>query len=105
MLLVNIQLAPDVISEDGDNPIDRSTTTYFGFKLAPGYELVLSPKAIVGRREDDAIGIDYGGSVGLRCGDATRSWAVHPEVGVFRSEDNDGSLTLVTLGFAISAGN
>jgi hypothetical protein len=84
------------------------TPTFFvGVDVSPEVELVFAPKVfflLPDAKTDDAE-VEFGASVGLRVGDATKTWAVHPELSLFRfSEDGEG-VSFLSFGVGVSAGN
>lgn len=82
-------------------------SVYVGFELSPTVELVVSPKLFMIFPDDDDADsqIEIGGSIGLRFGDASRTWAVHPEVGLIRFSEGDASEEFLMFGIGIAAGN
>ena len=98
-------------AENGDDWEDGTVlitpTVFIGVDLSPSAELVIGPKvfAIFPDAKTEDSEIEFGGSIGVRFHDASRTWAVHPEVSFLRFAEDGESITFLTFGVGVSAGN
>ena len=86
-------------SDAGDGTFVLAPTLYLGFEVTPGTEFVAAPKVFVFLPSGGKSDTEVGGSLGLRIGDGSRSWAFHPEVG-FIHFDQGGSFLMFGVGIA-----
>jgi len=87
-------------SDFGDGTIVLAPTLYLGFEVVPGTELVAAPKLFVFVPNQGETQTEVGGSIGLRIGDGSRSWAVHPELGFIHFDQGGGSFVMFGVGIA-----
>jgi hypothetical protein len=82
-------------------------TMFVGVDLSPTAELVIGPKvfAIFPDAKTEDSEVELGGSVGVRFFDASRTWAIHPEISYLRFAEDGSSISFLTFGVAVSAGN
>ena len=91
-------------SDFEDGTILVTPSLFIGLELSPTVELVISPKVFYIKPDGADAEVELGGSIGVRFGDASRSWAVHPELGIVHFSEGDGESFLM-FGVGISAGN
>ncbi|HEY5934362.1 MAG TPA: hypothetical protein VIU61_07005 [Kofleriaceae bacterium] len=98
-------------AENGDDWEDGTViitpTVFVGVELSPSAELVIAPKVFAffpdAKTEDSEI--EFGGSIGVRFHDASRTWAIQPEVSFLRFAEEGESISFLTFGVGVSAGN
>ncbi|MFN0249794.1 MAG: hypothetical protein ACKV2T_23125 [Kofleriaceae bacterium] len=75
---------------------------YLSVDLSPTVELVSNVRYVVARETGSFRTLTgFGASIGPRFVDETRTWAVQPEVGMLRHEEE----TLLTFGLTLTVGN
>jgi len=98
-------------AETGDDWEDGTVllvpTVFVGIDLSPTTELVFAPKMFAlfpdAKTEDSEV--EFGASVGVRFFDASRTWAIQPEVSYLRFSEDGESISFLTFGIGVSAGN
>jgi hypothetical protein len=98
-------------AETGDDWEDGTVllipTVFVGIDLSPTAELVIAPKVFAlfpdAKTEDSEV--ELGGSVGVRFYDASKTWAIQPEISFLRFSEEGEGISFLTFGIGVSAGN
>ena len=93
--------------EWGEGVLVLTPTVFVGIDLSPAAELVMAPKVFVflpdGKTDDSEV--EVGGSIGVRFSDASKTWAIQPELGLLHISEGDDGASFLTFGLGVSAGN
>ncbi|HEY5946598.1 MAG TPA: hypothetical protein VIV40_13945 [Kofleriaceae bacterium] len=91
----------------GNGLLTISPTILIGVELSPTTELVLGP-ALVWVLPDggtDNSEAEFAATIGVRFTDPSRTWAVHPEIGIMHISDSGNSENLLSFGLGVAVGN